>query len=381
MGTRPCISAPITNQLTAAMMATLLVAACGGSNNNASRHSPSPSASSSATAGPSSSPASSPTALPVSQPVGVLVGSQAAASYTISLVGIDGKVVASAEASTPPITSCGSAAAAPYPLPVSESNSRAYFMDAKGVVHYLGPDGDTGTATSVPAPTSSQRSTFAVSPDDTRIAVVVANYTATQATTRLYVEDLNGGGHRVSPFSETGARSLWAVGWHGTNNLVVAVVPSCTQGGGPFCCGMQELHVVDPATATRRFTLGAVASCPIAGPPSPAGVMCISAPNFTTGKQLSWIAANQRTVSLNAPAALLLSPAGNTVAFASPTGTEFTIGASSIPNMDVCGWIDETHVMSGGDPQHQPLVADVSNAQTVPVAAAGDCGGRLPGGL
>ena len=365
-------------------MATLLVAACGGGgNNNAARHSPSASSSAeaTATAAPPASPAASPSPLPVSPPLGVLVGSQAASSYTISLVGVDGKVVASAEASTPPITSCANTAAAPYPLPVSESNSRAYFMDARGVVHYLGPNGDTGTATSVPAATSSQRSTFAVSPDDRRIAVVVADYTATQATTRLYVEDLTGGGNHLNLFSESGSRSLWAVGWHGTNNLVVAVVPSCTQGGGPFCCGMQELHVVDPASATRRFTLGTWASCPIAGPPSPAGAMCITAPDFTSGRQLSWIAGTQRRVSLNSPAALLLSPAGNTVAFSGPTGTEFTIGASPLPNMEVCGWIDETHVMSGGDPQHRPLVADVSNASTVPVAAAGDCGGRLPGGL
>ena len=387
MGTQPYVSAPRKSAQTATLAAIALLAACGGGNNNAASHSPSPSASSSgqatatATSAPPASPASTPTPLPVSPPLGVLVGSQAASSYTISLVGVDGKVVASAEATTPPVTNCANVAAAPFPLPVSESNSRAYFMDAQGVVHYLAPNGDTGRATSVPAPTASQRSTFAVSPDDRRIAVVVANYTATQATTRLYVEDLTGGGNRLSLFSETGARSLWAVGWHGTNNLVVAVVPSCTQGGGPFCCGMQELHVVDPATATRRFALGTWASCPIAGPPSPAGVMCIVAPNFTSGRYLNWTSGTVKTVVLNNPAALLVSPGGSLIAFADPTGTEFTIGAATIPNMDACTWIDETHVMSGGDAQHQPRVADVINGGIVPVAATGDCGGRLPGGL
>ncbi len=370
-----------------ALVATLLVAACGGANNSAAGHSAAPSASSSgqatttATSAPAASPGASPTPLPVSPPLGVLVGSQAASSYTVSLVGLDGKVVASAEASTPPITSCATVAAAPFPLPLSESNSRAYFMDAQGVVHYLAPNGDTGRATSVPAPTASQRSTFAVSPDDRRIAVVVANYTATQATTRLYVEDLNGGGNRINLFSETGARSLWAAGWHGTNNLIVAVVPSCTQGGGPFCCGMQELHVIDPATATRRFTLGTWARCPIAGPPSPAGVVCESSPNFISGTYLNWIAGTVKTLALNGPSAAFVSPAGGMVAFADATGTSFTIGAATIPNMAACTWIDETHVMSGGDAQHQPRVADVINGGIVPVAAAGDCGGRLPGGL
>ncbi len=385
MGTQLYVSAPRKSVQKAALAAIALLAACGGgNNNNAASHSASPPASSSAQAtatATSAPPASSPASLPVSPPLGVLVGSQAASSYTISLVGVDGKVVASAEASSPPITSCATVAAAPFPLPVSESNSRAYFMDAQGAVHYLAPNGDTGRATSVPAPTASQRSTFAVSPDDRRIAVVVANYTATQATTRLYVEDLTGGANHVNLFSETGVRSLWAVGWHGSNNLVLAVVPSCTQGGGPFCCGMQELHVVDPATATRRFTIGSWARCPIAGPPSPAGVVCESSPNFTSGTYLSWIAGTVRTLALNGPSAAFVSPGGGMVAFADATGTSFTIGAATIPNMAACTWIDETHVMSGGDAQHQPRVADVINGGIVPVAAAGDCGGRLPGGL
>ena len=228
MGTRPFLSAPAN----AAVAATLLLtAACGGGNSSAGHTS----SQGRTVAAPSASPIS--TSLSISPPLGVLVSSQAASSYTISLVDIAGKVAASAEATTPATTSCGSIAAAPYPLPVSESNSRAYFMDAQGVIHFLGPDGATGRATAVPAPGPSQRSTFAVSPDDTRIAVTVATYTATQSSTRLYVEDLNGGGHHLDLFSERGTRTLWAVGWHGTNNLVVAVVASCTAGGGPFCCG------------------------------------------------------------------------------------------------------------------------------------------------
>ena len=382
MGTQPFVTAPSK----VALLAAVLVAACGGGNNNVASHtpssvSPSPAASASPSSQASSSPAASPTTLPVSRPLGVLVGSQAASTYTINLVGVDGKIVASAETTTPTLTSCGNVAAAPFPLPVSESNSRAYFMDAQGAIHFLGPDGSTGKATSVPAATASRRATFAVSPDDLRIAVVVANYSTTGASTSLYVEDLNGGGNHVNLFSETGSKSLWAVGWHGTNNLVLAVVPSCTQGGGLFCCGMQELHVVDPATANRRFTLGTWASCPIAGPPSPAGAMCISGPNFTAGKFVNWTGGTVKTVVLNNPAALLVSPGGGMIAFADPTGTEFTIGAARIPDMNACTWIDDSHVMSGGDAQHQPRVADVVNGGIVPVPAQGDCGGRLPGGL
>ena len=382
MGTQPNVAAPRKAALLIAVAA--VAAACGGSGTNPAGHSPSPaqaSASQQASASPTSQASSNPAPKPVTGAYGVLVSSQSAASYTVSLVGVDGKVVASSEASTPALASCANAAGAPLPLPVSTTNSRAYYMDAQGVVRFLGPGGDSGRATTVPAGTASRRSMFAVSPDDQRIAVIVVDYTSTGASTRLYIEDLNGGGNHLDLFSQSGARTLWPVGWHGTNNLVVAVVPSCTQGGGPFCCGMQELHVVDPATATRRFTLGSVSSCVIAGPPSPAGVVCESGADFKQGTVLNWTGGTVRTLALNGPSFAYLSPGGGMVAFVDNTGTSFTIGAASINGMFACGWIDDRHVLSGGDPQHQPRVADVINASIVPVAAQGDCGGRLPGGL
>jgi hypothetical protein len=369
-----------------ALLATLLVAACGGGGNLAS-HSPSPASSASAegSSSPSSqpsagaTPASTPTTTPVSSPYGLLVGAQGGSSYTVSLVGIDARVVA-ADATTPPVVSCANAAGAPVPLPVSTSNSRAYFMDAQGVVHFLAPDGTTGRATSVPAPTASRRATFAVSPDDQRIAVVVVDYSATGASTRLYAEDLNGGGNHVNLFTESGARSLWAVGWHGTNNLVLAVVPSCTQGGGPFCCGMLELHVVDPATATRRFTLGGPA-CVIAGPPSPQGVACYNS-TYTEARGLTWTGSVYHTWSVSVPYAEYLSPRGDVIAVPhAGNGDTTLISGRPNVNMVACGWIDDAHLLAGGDAQSQPRMADLNSDKIVPIAAQGDCGGRLPGGL
>jgi hypothetical protein len=222
---------------------------------------------------------------------------------------------------------------------------------------------------------------FAVSPDDQRIAVVVDDFTSTGATTKLYVEDLNGGGHHIDLFSETGGSSLWPIGWHGTNNLVVATVPACTQGGGPFSSGPQELHVVDPATATRRFTLGSVSSCVIGGSPSPAGAVCVRRSDFNQGTVLNWTAGTVRTFAINGPAFTYLSPDGGSVAMVDGTGTSFTTGAASITGMFACGWIDNDHVLSGGDSQHQPRVAAIVEGKVVPVPAQGDCGGRIPGGL
>ncbi|HUE67140.1 MAG TPA: hypothetical protein VMP38_03080, partial [Candidatus Acidoferrum sp.] len=69
------------------------------------------------------------------------------------------------------------------------------------------------------------------------------------------------------------------------------------------------------------------------------------------------------------------------VAFVDNNGTSFTIGAPTIAGMFACTWIDDNHVLSGGDAQHQPRVANTTTSAMVPVAAQGDCGGRLPGGL
>ena len=297
--------------------------------------------------------------------------------YTVALIGIDGKVVASAETTSPvPVTCPG--AGAPVPLPLSTSNSRAYFMDAQGVVHYLAPTGESGRATTVPVGTGSRRSIFAVSPDDQRIAVIVNDYTASGASTRLYVEDLNGGGNHLEIYAQSGAKTLWPVGWHGTNNLVLAVVPSCTQGGGPFCCGIQELHVVDPATAARRFTIGNVTSCPIVGAASPAGIICWDG---NQSKVLNWTGGTLRAYPQSGPALQFLSPNGSQVAVVDNTGTSMQGSSVSFAGLFACAWIDETHILAGGDSQHQPRVADLGGKSQIPVAAQGDCAGRLPGGL
>src|SRR5258708_23829945 len=116
-------------------------------------------------------------------------------------------------------------------------------MDAKGGVTDVATRGETGRATTVPVGTGSRRSMFAVSPDDQRIAVIVNDYNSGGASTRLYVEDLNGGGNHLDIYSQSGAKTLWPIGWHGPTNLLVPVVPSCTQGGRPCCCGLPKHHL------------------------------------------------------------------------------------------------------------------------------------------
>ena len=307
---------------------------------------------------------------------GVLVSAQSSPNYSVSLVGIDGRVVASAQATTPNSVTCANAAAALVAPPVSISNARVYYMDAQGVIRYLAPNGDAGRSTTVPIGPA-RRAMFAVSPDDQRIAVIVDDFDATGALTSLYVEDLNGGGHHKQLYTQTGAYTLWPTGWHGMDNLVLAKVPSCTQGGGPGCCGPQEFHVVDPASAVRRFTVGDP-TCKLAGAPSPSGVVCET---DVQASVLNWTGAATRSFSIQGPTPANLSPNGSLVAISPSGDTVIQETSRTLAGMQACGWIDDNHVLSGGDAQHQPRVGDVTNGSAVAVAAQGDCAGRLPGGL
>jgi hypothetical protein len=296
----------------------------------------------------------------------------------VSIVAASGKVVASAQPSSPTPVTCGDAAAAVLPLPISTSDDRAYYMDAQGVVRFMTVQGETGRATTVPVG-GGRRSMFAVSPDDQRIAVVVSDFTASGVSLRLYVEDLNGATNHVEIFNSTGAFGLWPIGWHGIDNLVVAKVPSCAQGGGPFCCGPLELHVVDPASAARRYTLGGP-DCVIAGAPSPAGVTCEVTAGYTTMRKVGWTAGVLATFSINGAEPAYISPDGQVVALVAGSTTKFQ-GAPKTLSMQACGWIDSTHVISGGEVQQQPRIGNVTTGAVVPVAVQGTCAGRLPGGL
>jgi hypothetical protein len=366
------------------MVVATLAGACSLPGSGTGR-SQSPAASSTRTSSPSASPSAnssqSPSPAPLTGAYGVLVSPLSGSNYTVSLVGIDGRVVASAQATTPSPVSCANAAAAITPLPVSASNSRLYYMDALGAVRTLSPDsGVTAPVVTLPIGPS-RRSLFAVSPDDALMAVVVIDFTTSGATSRLYMYQLQPGGSQLLLFSQSGAYALWPTGWHGVTNLVVAKVPSCTQGGGPFCCGPQEFHVVDPKTAFRRFTVGS-AACVIAGPPTQAGAVCEDTAAFAQLNVVDWTGATTHSYPISGATPAYLSPDGMLVAIAAYGAPITTIlPTNAAATLAACGWIDNTHLLSGGDVQHQPSVADITTGKVVPVATQGDCAGRLPGGL
>jgi hypothetical protein len=354
----------------------MLLGACGGTGSGSA---PSPSSSTEAVSSPqaSSSPDASP--LPSEGAYAVLTTPTSEPTYVVSLVGFEGKVAARAQASSPGKVTCGSAGGALVPPPVSTSNSRVYFTDAQGVVRFLTPAGSTGKATTVPVG-SQRRSTFAVSPDDKRIAVVVSDFSSSGAATSLYVEDLSGGTHHKVIFTETGAFGIWPMGWHGAD-LVVAKVPACTQGGSTFCCGPQELHVVDAATADRRFTLGGP-TCVIAGSPSAGGAICESDAQASV---LDWSGVATRSFSIQGLTPAYLSPNSNQAALdkGNPSNFVDTVVEGSnrtFSNFQACGWIDSTRVI-GTDRLGQPHVGDWVTGAVVSVVAQGLCAGRIPGAL
>jgi hypothetical protein len=354
-----------------ALLTEVIVGACGGSVPQAAEtRSPAPTA---ATQVPSSL-ASSP--LPTTESFAVLA--TIADPYTVSLVAIDGKVVARAQASEPPwAVGCGPAGTGAHvPLPVSTSNTRVYFMDQQGVIRYLTPRGETGRVTTV-AIGGSRYSMFTVSPDDRRIAVIVSDYTTGRVSQHLYIEDLNGTNH-VEIFSSSGAFGLWPVGWH-DHSLVVAKVTACTGGGGPFCCGMLELHVVDPATAARQFTIGGP-QCVVVGEPSSGGAICEDT-NYARANVLDWTGVVRRSFAIQGPTPALLAPDGTRAALNIDAHTTTFDPAATSLKIYACGWIDSTHVISSGPSPNPPSIADVGTGSIVPVATEGQCAGRIPGEL
>lgn len=368
---------PAVKRSTAVLAVALLIAGCGakGSDTTAS---PATKASSSPLSSPVASAVASP--VPLTGAFAVLVTPPSTDNYTVSIVDVSGKVVGSAQASSPTAVTCADAAGALVPLPVSTSDDRAYYMDAQGVVRFLTVQGETGRATTVPSG-GGLRSMFAVSPDDQRIAVIVSNFNSAGVAIKLYVEDLSGGGNHLDIFSSSGPTGLWPIGWHGTDNLVVAKMPACSQGGGPFCCGPIELHVVDPASATRRFTIGGP-TCLIAGPPSAAGAVCEDT-TFSRASVVNWNGVTMRTFPVAGPQPAYISPDGRLVALFNFSGAGVTKfeGATVTLNMQTCGWIDSTHVIAGDNGQPPSRIGNVVSGATVAISAKGTCAGRLPGGL
>lgn len=205
----------------------------------------------------------------------------------ISLVESDGKVVASTTSPASdlepvpfPGTPFAQLPTRPYGIggvccgvilpQFSTSLRRAYFVSGPNELRFLAVDGTTGGAATLPNVKGRTQAVFAVSPDDTRIALSVFDWSARPMKVTLTVEDL-GGSNRVDIFSSTSLHE-WPVAWH-AGLLVVAV--GSVLGGGPNPYAAVSYHLVDSTNGLRRAALGSEA-CPVIGPLVDDGALCNS---------------------------------------------------------------------------------------------------------
>ena len=362
-----------------AVLAIMLLAlACGGN--------PGHSASSNV-AGATASPAPSPSGSPAVASYGLLL-----TAGILEMITPSGTIAAHATVAAPSVHTCGQSTGAVLQPPVSASDDKVFYRDGNTNIKYLTPEGQTGDVTTVPG-SATTVSFFSVSPDDSRIAVLVEDLSpAKTIKLSLYVEDLTGHTNHSVIFTDTvpkftNAHTLWPMGWH-NGLLVLAVFPPCTF--APAGLAPIEWHVSSAVTAVRVATIGA--GCVSSSWPSPAGVACI-----TVGSQqanvLDWTGTETAHVQVDASAFQSgLSPSGQSIFFTPGAGIGAPPPATSIalpgPTVVVSGhsaclWIDDQHLLAP-----DAVIALSRNAQGSLVSpavtvlpASGQCAGRFPGGL
>jgi len=332
----------------------------------------------------------------VANPLGVLVANiQAAGQYDVALIDRAGGIVAVTRAVRRTAIEIGSgqgggAMSMPLP-PVSASRTRVYFLDGDRRVRSLAPDGTIASVTTVPGSVHAH-ATFAVSPDDRRIAVGVLTYSDAYTsangtririhngatTTRIYVENLRGG-HRVELFRSDSAYE-WPVAWHnGALVLAVAQLPG-TQSGSPNpYFAYNGYHVVDASSGRRLAAL-----CPgrgndqifAYGPLVPPGTLCIRGANQVPYVD-DWTGGRRRLPGAPTSYTAMLAPDGRRFADVNSSGhivIEAANGARTATGLKASplGWIDLTHLVvdsgtdSGPDRVLDPRTGAVSTINLRP---------------
>ena len=153
---------------------------------------------------------------------------------------------------------------------VNTSNDKVYFLDGDTTVRSLAANGSVTKVTTI-AGTVSGLATFAVSPDDTQIAVGVIDFSSLSGS--IYVENLSGGGH--TNVLTSSVPYYWPVGWH-AGKIVLASGPGYTPNPlNPY--GAHGYALLDPTAGARPVALG-TGDCIPSGTLSEAGTACIVRP-------------------------------------------------------------------------------------------------------
>lgn len=318
--------------------------------------------------------------LPPSSVLAVVVN---AGSHTVSLVRSDGTVVNSNLIA--PLAYVGNKLM-PY---WSASLTRLYYLGGDSWVHFVTPGGEAGTATRIPLGANEQAG-FSVSPDDTRIAVAIFTYegpslsdSSSSAPTfhsmRMYVEDLEGGGHHHDIFSSTTVMEF-PVAWVG-GRLVIAVSSSVVQQPPANPYNASSYHVVDPNTGDRFLTVCDHSVGPI-GIVRQTGAICwhpSGAPSFE-----GWDG-----TALPLPTAVP-SPSQYLVAVSPSMDRVAVGGATNIRIMSrdpdillgfggyAIDWLDADHVVYRPVDAHVFFSVDLRNGQSAQLADATSYWGTFP---
>ena len=171
--------------------------------------------------------------------------------YKLAMVGIDGRLIKVLTPEEPSINQSEPNLGSP-PL-VSISNNRVYYLDGDSTIGFIARDGSKGLATTLPGGPQKLVS-FAVSPDDARIAVAIFDYASGGPSVSIIVQDLVGGGKQVGLYTSA-SNAEWPVGWV-QGKLVLAVGPS--QEGQPS--GFDPFPAPNPYNATGGYQLVDAAS-------------------------------------------------------------------------------------------------------------------------
>jgi len=323
-------------------------------------------------------------------------------AYDIALAGADARVVARLHATKR--SDIADAIELPY---VSVSKSRVYYLDGDKDVRYLKADGTTGVATSVPG-SASVHATFAVTPDDSRIAVALLDYSVNPIALTLYVEDL-GGAHHAVIFTST-TKYVWPVAWH-AGQLVVANLgpntpPFKSKAGfslsgysngdlnrypyGPSPYGGINFHVIDPVTAVRQVIISGGGS---------SGLLTRAGTAVVQGQGVDW---RGNVIPWDSPhgygtssASGSISPNGKMIAACClEPGSKgslviWTPGDQARPlhvivtSIDWVGWLDNGRLVTGfyQSADGTPSLVDVSSAAVKPVDAHGFVAAIFPSDL
>ena len=345
-----------------------------------------------------SSPSPMPTAQ-VAKSYAVLVDLFAGrGTYTIALVGSDAQVVAHTQAAKR--SDIADSIELPY---VSVSKSRLYYLDGDSAVRYLKADGTTGLVTSVSG-SSKVHAAFAVSPDDSRIAVALLDYSVSPVRLTLYVEDLGRSNHAVI-FTST-SHYVWPVAWHAGQLVVAYLGPNAVPFRskeilyssrdlakypyGPNPYGGINFHVISPVTAARAAIIsGGGAS----GLLSKSGTAVVQ--GDAVGWHGEWIAWNSPHDYGTFSAAGSLSPNGSMIAACceQPAGEgrlviwspndQSRILQATTTSGDWAGWLDDSHLVTGfyQSSDGTPSVVDLTSGAVTPVGAHGIVAAIFPSDL